>query len=242
MIKRVPKFFVSLIIIGYLFAFFSLFDKTKQYFGLASFLVAAVLHLVLILSNEYQSSRHLSLASKYIEKGDSIKAYEEIITASKLFENEEELYRLFHNKNKFKDTVKKVANLISQNFENYDTPYLRLIAAMFYYIGEDLIKAKNTLLVVDEDKLTIKMARLLGSIFYELKDYNLALKYLSLYDPPYLPMNEDELAVVFGMGLCFLGLGERNKAIEYFSRVETKNPKFGNVQKILDNLLQQDQD
>jgi len=132
-------------------------------------LFAAILHLLLILSNEYKSSQHLTYASKYIEKGESLKAYNEIITASKLFENEGELYKLFYNKGKFKDTVREVADQISNNIDKHDTPYLRFVTSMFYYIAQDLERAKNMLLRVDEDKLTIKMVRLLGSIFYELK-------------------------------------------------------------------------
>jgi len=175
MIKRVPRIFISLIILGYIFAFFSLFDPTKRLFGLISFVVAAVLHLLFISSNEYKASRHLNLASRYIEKGNSKKAFDEIVLSSNLYENEEELYRLFYNKAKFKDTVHEVATLISNNIRNNDKPYLRFIASMFYYISQDLVNAKNILLKVDEDKLNIKMARLLGSIFYELKDYDNAI-------------------------------------------------------------------
>jgi len=58
-------------------------------------------------------------------------------------------------------------------------------------------------------------------------------KYLSIYDPPYMPMNEDEMAVVYGMGLCYLAKGIKDKAIEYLERVEVRNGKFGNVSKYL---------
>lgn len=236
MIKRVPKIFISIIIIGYVFAFFSLFDPSKKLIGLVSFLVAALLHLIFILSNEYKASLHLAKASKFIEKGKSELAYEEIVKSVKLYQNEEELYKLFQNKIKFKDTIREVANLIAKNINASDTPYLRFIGAMFYFIANDLEKAKKLLLVLDEDVLTIKMVRLLGSIFYEQKDYDSAIRYLKLYDPPYLPMNEDELAVVFGLGISYLAKGDKIKAKEYLERVELRNPRFGNVSKILASL------
>lgn len=240
MIKRVPKIFISIIILGYIFAFFSLFDPTKRLFGLISFIVAAVLHIIYMLSNEYKSSRHLAIASKFIEKNEPEKAYEEILKSAKLYQNEEELYKLFSNKAKFKDTVKKVANLIYENISNYDTPYIRFIGAMFEYIGGDLERAKRLLLAIDEDSLTIKMARLIGSIFYELKDFDRAIEYLKLYDPPYAPMNEDELAVVYGIGISYLAKGERELARQYLERVELRNSKFGNVCSILKSLEETD--
>lgn len=236
MIKRVPKIFISFIILGYIFAFFSLFDPTKKLVGLISFVIAVTLHIIYMLTNEYKSSRHLALASRYIEKNNPEKAYEEILTSAKLYENEEELYKLFANKTKFKDTVKKVGNLIFENIDKFDTPYMRFIGSMFEYISGDLEKAKRLLLGINEDDLTIKMVRLLGSIFYEQKNYDKAIYYLSLYDPPYAPMNEDELAVVYGIGLSYLGKGEKEKAKEYLERVEIRNSKFGNVSKILKSL------
>ncbi|BAL80870.1 tetratricopeptide repeat protein [Caldisericum exile] len=239
MIKRVPKIFISLIILGYIFAFFSLFDPTKRIVGLLSFVVAAILHIILLMSNEYKSSRHLSLASKYIEKNMPNNAYDEILKAARLYENEEELYKLFYNKTKFKETVRKVANLIYDNIKDHDTPYLRFIGSMLEYISGDLEKAKRLLVSIDTDKLTIKMVRLLGSVFYDLKDFDNAIKYLSLYDPPYTPMNEDELAVVYGLGISYLQKGDRQKAKEYLERVELRNSTFGNVSQIL-KLLEND--
>ncbi|MGC9171574.1 tetratricopeptide repeat protein [Caldisericum sp.] len=236
MIKRVPKIFISFIILGYIFAFFSLFDPTKRLFGLISFVIAAILHIVFITTNEYQSSRHLALASKYIEKNIPEKSYEEILKSAKLYENEEELYKLFYNKTKYKDTVKKVANIIYENINEHDTPYLRFIGSTLEYIAGDLEKAKRLLIEIEEEKLTIKMVRLLGSIFYESKDFDKAIEYLSLYDPPYAPMNEDELAVVYGLGISYLQKGDRKKAQEYLERVELRNPKFGNVSQILKSL------
>jgi len=84
------------------------------------------------------------------------------------------------------------------------------------------------------------MARLLGSIFYELKDFDRAIEYLKLYDPPYAPMNEDELAVVYGIGISYLAKGERELARQYLERVELRNSKFGNVGSILKSLEETD--
>jgi len=55
-----------------------------------------------------------------------------------------------------------------------------------------------------------------------MKDYDNALEYLSIYDPPYMPMNEDEMAVVYGIGLCYLAKGIKDKAVEYLERVEAR--------------------
>lgn len=238
MLKKIPKFFVSIIILGYVFAFFSLFNPSEygRIIGFACFLVAVVLHILLITSKEYKSSRHLAKASKYIEKGNAEAAYGEILESAKLYQNEDALYQLFQNKAKYKKTAGEVAGLISKNIKDRDTPYLRLIGGMMFYIAGNLNRSLDLLLKIKEDDLTIKMVRLIGSVFYDMKDYDNALEYLSIYDPPYMPMNEDEMAVVYGIGLCYLAKGIKDKAIEYLERVEVRNGKFGNVSKILASI------
>jgi len=54
-------------------------------------------------------------------------------------------------------------------------------------------------------------------------------------------MNEDELAVVYGLGICYLAKGDKEKAISYLEKVELRNPKFGKVQEILANLEKEKQ-
>lgn len=238
MLKKIPKFFVSIIILGYVFAFFSLFNPSQsgKIIGVVCFLVAVVLHFLLITSQEYKASRHLSKASKFIEKGNAEAAYGEILESAKLYQNEDTLYQLFQNKAKYKKTVGEVAGLISKNIKDHDTPYFRLIGGMMFYIAGNLNRSLDLLLKIKEDDLTIKMVRLIGSVFYDMKDYDNALEYLSIYDPPYTPMNEDEMAVVYGMGLCYLAKGIKDKAIEYLEKVEMRNGKFGNVSKILASI------
>jgi tetratricopeptide (TPR) repeat protein len=84
------------------------------------------------------------------------------------------------------------------------------------------------------------MVRLLGSALYDMKDYNGSIAVLSFYDPPSLPTNEDELAVAFGLGIAYLSIGDKDKALDYLLRVETRNAKFGNVSKILATLDEKD--
>jgi hypothetical protein len=66
-----------------------------------------------------------------------------------------------------------------------------------------------------------------------MKDYDGAIGVLSRYDPANLPMNENELAVVFGIGIAYLSKGDKDKASEYLLRVQTRSAKFGNVSHIL---------
>ena len=56
---------------------------------------------------------------------------------------------------------------------------------------------------------------------------------LSRYDPASLPVNENELAVVFGLGVAYLSKGDKDKASAYLLKVQTRNPRFGNVSQIL---------
>jgi hypothetical protein len=53
-------------------------------------------------------------------------------------------------------------------------------------------------------------------------------------------MNEDELAVVYGIGISYLAKGERELARQYLERVELRNSKFGNVGSILKSLEETD--
>jgi len=46
-------------------------------------------------------------------------------------------------------------------------------------------------------------------------------------------MNENELAIVFGIGIAYLSKGDKDKASRYLQRVETRSPRFGNVSQIL---------
>ncbi|MGC8721578.1 MAG: tetratricopeptide repeat protein, partial [Caldisericaceae bacterium] len=125
------------------------------------------------------------------------------------------------------------ASRLQKELKENDTPFMRFIIASFYYFCGNLKEVKELLTAVPEDKRTIKMVRLLGSALYDMKDYSGSIDVLSFYAPPSLPTNEDELAVAFGLGVAYLSTGDKDKALDYLLRVETRNAKFGNVSRIL---------
>lgn len=77
---------------------------------------------------------------------------------------------------------------------------------------------------------------MLGSALLDLKEIDKSIEVLSKFDPPYPPISGDELAIVYGIGIDYLNKGDKEKAASYLTKVETKNPKFGNVSKILSKI------
>jgi hypothetical protein len=45
---------------------------------------------------------------------------------------------------------------------------------------------------------------------------------------------------VYGIGIDYLNKGDKEKATSYLTKVETKNPKFGNVSKILSKMNEEE--
>ena len=91
-----------------------------------------------------------------------------------------------------------------------------------------------------EGKKTIKIVRLLGSALLDLKEIDKSIEVLSKFDPPYPPISEDELAIVYGIGIDYLNKGDKEKATSYLTKVEIKNPKFRNVSKILSKMNEEE--
>jgi len=113
----------------------------------------------------------------------------------------------------------KTAELLEQRFKEFDSPFLRFVASSFYYSVHDLNKAKDVMIDVPYADLTIKAARLLGSVLYELGDYAKAIRVFSQFDPQRNPANEDELAILYGIAICHIAKKENRKAIEFLTRV-----------------------
>lgn len=239
-IKKFPRILVTLFTIGYIFSFFSIFDKSKIKFGIIVFVVSITINIIYFLSDEYRSARALYMTKRLIEKGDSERAADLIMFSTKIYSNEEALAHINASKIENRESYKETADILLKRIEENDTPFLRFVISSFYYVSDNKKKIKDLLIEIPEEKRTIKIVRLLGSVLYELKEYDLAIKTFSEFDPPYLPMNEDEIAVVYGIGICYLAKGDKEKAIEYLARVEAKSPRYGNVVNILNELTSED--
>lgn len=227
---------VSFYIIGYIFAFFALFYRTKLLFTAITFAVSAILNVLYILSDGYRSSKFLIRAKKLIDKGELEKAVENIVYSANIQPNEEILVQINASVKKKPEDYGKTAELLSRKFHELDTSFLRFVASSFFYSAHNLQRAKDMLIDVSLEKMTVKAVRLLGSVLYELGDYGRAIKVFSRFDPPHIPMNEDELAIVYGIGICNLAKKETRKAIEFLDRVKAKSPKFGNAGNIIKQL------
>ena len=235
-IRKYPRILVNLFTVGYIFALYALvYPKMRQY-GILILIICAILNVFYVLSDEYKASHLLLSAKKYLEKGLFEKAASQVINASKIQANEEVLLQIHSSPKKNPEVYKRTADLLSKYLKENDTPFLRFAIASFYYTAGNKKKVKELLFEIPEEKRTIKMVRLLGSSLYELKEYDKAIEVFNKYDPPDLPANSDEMAVVFGKGISFLAKGEKEKAVETLSRVEMRNAKYGNVSKIIGEL------
>jgi tetratricopeptide (TPR) repeat protein len=241
MIKKFPKILFTVMTIGYIFAIFSLFVPGKYIYGLISLAIAGVINLLYISSREYKASINLNKAKKLIEKNKIDLAASLIIKASQYNEDENAVNNFFSKPFKNKEAIKATLIQLSSKLKEYDTPYFRYIIAGFYYTSGDLKEVVQILKNIPEEKRTIKMVRLLGSALFDLKEIDKSLDALSEFDPPYPPMSEDELAIVYGIGIDYLTKGDKEKAMEYLNKVEARNPKFGNVSKILEQLGEEEE-
>jgi len=238
-IKKFPQIFVSFYIIGYIFAFFALFYKTKLVFAIITFIISGFINFLYYRSDGYRSSNLLIKAKKQIDKGNLETAAEYIMQSVQIADNEEVLMQINATIKKNPEHYGATAKLLEKRLHEHDTPFLRFIIASFYYVAHDVQKTKHILGDIPVEQLTVKSGRLLGSVLYELKDYNRAIKVFSQFDPKRLPKNEDEVAILYGLAVSHLAKEETKKAIEYLQRVKAKAPHFGNAEKLLKELTEE---
>jgi len=236
MIRKFPRILFAVMAVGYIFAIFSLFLPGKYIYGLISLIVASTINLTYFNSREYKALGNLNNAKNFIEKNKTDTAVNLIIKSAKLNEDEESINKFFSKPIKNIEATKNVALKLSTALKEYDAPYFRYITAGFYYTIRDLKKVVRILSDIPEEKRTIKIARLLDSALLDLKEIDKSIEVLSKFDPPYPPTSEDELAIVYGIGIDYLNKGDKEKAASYLTKVKTKNPKFGNVSKILSKM------
>jgi tetratricopeptide (TPR) repeat protein len=236
MIRKFPRILFAVMTVGYIFAIFSLFLPGKYIYGLISLLVASAINLTYLTSREYKALGYLNNTKNFIEKNKTDTAAGLIIKSAKLNEDEDSVNKFFSKPIKNIEATKNVASKLNAALKEYDTPYFRYITAGFYYTIGDLKKVVRILNEIPEEKRTIKIARLLGSTLLDLKETDKSIEVLSKFEPPFSPVNEDELAIVYGIGINYLNKGDKEKAASYLTKVEAKNPKFGNVSKILSKI------
>lgn len=235
-LKRFPRILTSFYIIGYIFAFFALFYQTKLLFAIITFAASGFLHLLHIRSNEYRSAKYLIRAKKLIDKGEIEKAVENILISARIQPNEEILVQINATVKKNTDYYGATAELLSQKFTEFDSPFVRFVAAGFFYTAKKMEKSKEMLIDIPLDKMSVKALRLLGSVLYDLGDYSKAHKVFLAYTPPAIPMKEDDMAILYGIAICHIAKKESKKAIEYLNRVKSKSPKYGNAERLITQL------
>ncbi len=240
-IRKFPRILVSFYIIGYIFAFFALFYRTKWVFASITFASSALLNYLYFISDGYRSSKFMIRAKKLIDKGRLEEAVDSILQAARIAEDEEVLVQINSIPKKNIENYGKTAQLLTQRFKELDTPFIRFVTASFFFTVHDLEKTKDILIDIPTSSLTIKMGRLLGSVLYELGDYQRAIRVFSSFNTPKIPQTEDQLALVYGLAICHIGKGETKKAIEFLQRVKAKSPAFGNADKLLKDLESQEE-
>jgi tetratricopeptide (TPR) repeat protein len=232
-IRSFPKFLLSVSTIGLIISIFSVFFRDKWLFGALCLVVSCAIYLVYLLSYDYKASHLMQLAKKYLDRNEVDKAVDCMLTSARLNANEENLVRIFGQQRKNLDTFKAASAKLYEKMEASDTPFVRFLIGSFFYFSGDIRKTEELLRAIPVEERSIKTVRLLGSALYDMKDYDGAIEVLSRYDPANLPMNENELAVVFGIGIAYLSKGDKDKASEYLLRVKTRSAKFGSVSQIL---------
>ncbi len=235
-LKRFPHIVVSFYIIGYIFAFFALFYRSKLVFALITFAVSGLLNFLHFTSDEYRSSQYMIRAKKKIDKGETEQAVDLILKAAKIRPNEDMLVQINAVAKKHPEHYEAVADLLSKRLAELDTPFVRFVASSFYYSSHKIQKANEMLINVPLDQMSIKAVRLLGSVLYEQEEYAKAIKVFSRYNPPAVPANEDQLAILYGIAICHIAKKESKKAIEFLTRIRAKSPKYGNADKLISQL------
>ena len=232
-IRRFPKILLSVSTIGLIISIFSLFFRDKWLFGALCLFVSFAIYLVYLLSYDYKASHLMQLAKKHLDRNEVVKAVDCMLTSARLNANEENLVRIFGQQRKNLDTFKAASAKLYEKMDASDTPFVRFLIGSFFYFAGDIQKTKELLTAIPVEERSIKTVRLLGSALYDMKDYDGAIEVLSQYDSASLPTNENELAVVFGLGIAYLSKGDKATASEYLLKVQTRNPRFGNVSQIL---------
>ncbi|MCD6426963.1 MAG: hypothetical protein J7L03_02510 [Caldisericaceae bacterium] len=229
----------TLLIIGYIFAFFATMFPDKRKWGILLFIATFVGHIFYLLSPEQKAVRLISKAKKLLDKGDSKEGAKLLIESAKLSENRDNLYKIFKGRCKNVKSYKEAARIMEKHLNEIDTPFFRLLtASMFYYAG-NVKKTAEILEKVPYEKRDIKIVRMLGSALFDMNKFDKSIEVLKEFDPPVYAMSEDELAVQFGLGIAYARKGDLNKAIEYLEKVEQRNSRFGNVSKILESLYKE---
>ncbi len=229
----------TLLIIGYIFAFFATLFPDKRKWGIILFIITFVGHIFYLMSPEQKAVRLISKAKKLLDKGNSTEGAKLLIEAAKLSEDRDNLYKIFSGRCKNIKSYREAAHLMEKSLKEFDTPFFRLLtASMFYYSG-NVKKTVEILEKVPYEKRDIKIVRMLGSALFDLKRFDESIEILKEFDPPVYALTEDELAVQFGIGIAYARKGNIEKAIEYLEKVEQRNSRFGNVSKILDSLYKE---
>jgi tetratricopeptide (TPR) repeat protein len=232
-IRSFPRLLLSISTIGLIISIFSVFFRDKWLFGAACLLVSSAIYVVYLLSYDYKASHLMQLAKKHLDRNEVDQAVDCMLASARLNADEENLVRLFGQQRKNLETFKAASAKLYGKMEASDAPFVRFLIGSFFYFAGDIRKTEELLRVIPVEERSIKTVRLLGSALYDMKDYDGAIEVLSRYDPANLPMNENELAVVFGLGIAYLSKGDKDKASQYLQRVQTRSPKFGNVSQIL---------
>ncbi len=229
----------TLLIIGYIFAFFATMFPDKRKWGIILFIVTFVGHIFYLMSPEQKAVRLISKAKKLLDKGNSKEGAKLLVESAKLSEDEDNLYKIFTGRCRDVKSYRDAARVMEKSLSELDTPFFRLLtASMFYYAG-DIRKTIEILEKVPYEKRDIKIVRMLGSALFDMKRYDESIEILREFDPPVYALTEDELAIQFGIGIAYARKGNLNKAIEYLEKVEQRNSRFGNVSKILDTLYEE---
>lgn len=226
----------TLLILGYIFAVFGTLILGKRVLGISLFVITFVGHIFYLFSPEQKGARLLSRAKAFLDKGKSEEGAEALFESAKLNEDRDNLAKLFGGRSKNPESYKRAALILEKKLKEFDTPYFRLITgAMFYYVG-NVKKTTDILSKIPEEKRDIKTVRLLGSCLFDLGKFRESIEVLKEFDPMRFALTEDELAIQFGIGIALARLGNLCGAVEYLERVEARNPRFGNVSEILDEL------
>ncbi|MCX6086026.1 MAG: tetratricopeptide repeat protein [Caldiserica bacterium] len=232
-IRSFPKLLLSISTIGLIISIFSVFFRDKWLFGALCLLVSSAIYAAYLLSYDYKASHLMQLAKKHLDRNEVDKAVDCMLVSARLNANEENLVRIFGQQRKNLDTFRAASAKLYEKMDAGDTPFVRFLIGSFFYFAGDIQKTRELLTAIPVGERSIKTVRLLGSVLYDMKDYDGAIEVLSRYDSSSLPTNENELAVVFGLGIAYLSKGDKDKASQYLQRVQTRSPKFGNVSQIL---------
>ena len=232
-IRSFPKLLLSISTIGLIVSIFSVFFRDKWLFGAICLFVSFAIYLVYLLSYDYKASHLMQLAKKYLDRNEVDKAVDCMLASARLNADEENLVKIFGQQRKNLDTFKAASAKLYEKMEASDGAFVRFLVGSFFYFAGDVQKTKELLMAIPAEERTIKTVRLLGSALYDMKDYDGAIEVLTRYDPSGLPTSENELAVVFGLGIACLSKGDKERAVQYLQRVQIRSPKFGNVSQIL---------